>query len=578
MRKILSLLFVLVFGGTLVGTAAAAHADVGDVTWANNEIEATLQPDGSLAVVWDFDLVPGPDGARGPVLALAQTRPVAGSDGERAVVEVEDFTVTSPDGVSTEVDRESRNWRAQYRIGDPDVISYGTNHYQIRYTLRGLPYQSQDGANLEWNVIEPGGFAGGLDGVQVRLQLPTSPLVASCAVGTADQAGQPCPVEDTVVELADERLEADEGITIGVRLPAGVVATPVIATFRNTFVDLVLKPEPVPLALTGGLLVAGGSLFGSLRRRFRRSLVDSTVPNLGNKVAMLGTQPPAVTRPPAFPAYLATLAVKGKVGVEDRAAVLVALAQLGYVRLESVQRSGGATMVVHVADGMSHPPTDPVLARAWQYLQEHGELDFGRDLQSAGKFGRTVDGAVRAAATSHAWFVPGVARRAWLLAGGGLLLVAGGFALGAFGFLTYTLGMLPGLALAVAGMLLIGAVSYAARRTPAGATAYAQAQGFQRYLDEVDLDQLRPFLTDDSPFWPWLATRPRSAVAQAFDAKQENDFFPQWWFWRGAMPAGFMFVHVANAASAAGATSSSFSSGGSVSVGSGGGGASGGGW
>lgn len=402
-------------------------------------------------------------------------------------------------------DASGRVWRyvlegsaavRRVRIGDPDRTVSGAQTYRITYRVRGAlnPFPDQD--ELYWNV-------NGADwGVRTRavtaaVRAPAPPQRATCFQGP-EGSTQTCPAAagaDGATFGPSRSLAPGEQLTIVMALPKGAVAEPLVRLVdRPRTIDRYFETTPPALGLAGGTLAAGLALVargwwarGRDRRYLKRAAV---VEDTAEGPAPLFDAPTVVTEyePPdrLRPAQLG-LIVDERADALDLTATVVDLAVRGYLRIEKVE---GARLFGRDDWRLVRQRADLELA---PYEQELYEGIFGADdevllSERKGKVAPALKDAQRKLyddAMARRWFTADPERARLLWAGLGLAGLAAGVGLvfllgGAFG-----LG-LTGVAVALAGLVLLVLHPAMARRSAAGSELLRRTLGFRRYLETAE--------------------------------------------------------------------------------------------
>lgn len=242
--------------------------------------------------------------------------------GLRHVTPISDVTILQ-DGVPAQVETYNENGNVVWKIGDKDVTIDGEHTYEIFYTVDdALLFDDAGQARLYWNVTGSD-WDGPMTSSSVGVGLPNAvrPVSAACYAGETGSTAQECVVTDEATfddALHAIAVTAHGPFTIDVVIPEGAVAVP------TTFVRVLHMVRDNIVALFGLLLVPVPFLLWFLRGRDARlgAIVPEYEPPEGYAAAYL------VARDARRQRHLF-------------AAMIVTLAQQGYLRIHATEEKAG---------------------------------------------------------------------------------------------------------------------------------------------------------------------------------------------------------------------------------------------
>ena len=595
--------------GQLVGTrpAQAATADQID----RYQITYDVQPSGVVKVQETITYRFGDGSGRHGIDRELVTRERY-DDTSDAVYTIEHIEVTSPDpGVATEwarSDTESEGGRQntmRLRIGDPDqTVDTPTATYVISYDLGGamrtFPNASPaydefywDATGLDWRAS--------IKQVDISVTVPGGVQETTCTYGAVNSTSK-CAQQVTggVAKFRQSNLAAGEGVTIGNKIGAGLVADnkphlepdgSKLSTGEKAGIFAVVGAGVA--ALVGSPLL--GMLYWRRKGRDQRyaGLAPGTVPLPGQPVEVVPNDPdipiPVAFSPPRIPVAEAGLLADGQVDTRETAATIIDLAVRGALTVQS--ENDDDFRVTLVDPGKAVAPHEMVLLTSLFGGAPPGAV---KDLSEQGSMldaHQKMQESVRNQVTARGWFREVPAGRASKGAGVGILalVVVAAFGLGAWALLL-AIPLLPIL-------ITVAVVRHKMRRgqrTPEGRAVCDQVEGFRTYLATAEADQLRFEEGEDifSRYLPWaiafeLADRWAKVCADLVAMGRVPDTTPYWYYGNyhlSAFNTGFLTGTLTTAAtpvppppssSGTGAGGGSSFSGGGFSGGGGGGGGGG---
>lgn len=249
LRRIVTPLLVIAFFATPTLSASAQWQDEHIQSFS---AEVVVHPDATFSVVemiaYDF----GENERHG----IFRIIPLKNESGR---IRLSDITVTDETGTPVPFVREGDRSEEYLRIGDPDVTVHGVHRYRISYTVQGGVRYFADFDEVYWNVTG-NGWDVPIDAasavVRVPPSIPQEKIEAACYrgfAGVTDACVEKSIAQtgvDTAISFKDSFLGANEGLTVAVGFPKGVVAEPTKAErLLSGLFSLWFVPIPFLVAL-----------------------------------------------------------------------------------------------------------------------------------------------------------------------------------------------------------------------------------------------------------------------------------------------------------------------------------------
>jgi uncharacterized membrane protein YgcG len=618
----------------MVGLPATAYASFSGVAMADDAFDRmasfsadyVLDPDGGATVTETIDYRFGTSsGAKhGIFRAITTKQAVDSSNGSSDEDSYRYYaldlqSVTSPTGASTQTKVTDQGSATQIRIGDPNRFVEGSGQtYVLKYHLANVMNPFPDHAEFFYNVFTADAIP--KDSVKVTVTGPGGVTQVRCVRGSGgvtqdcDSAQAGDKATFTVTNLL-----GNEDLTIATSFPRAGFGDlqPDIRT-AGSIVGSGQAKVLTSLALAGGiglpLVVAGvmGALVASRGRdEWYAGITPGLTPGPADAVApgetptapvvVKGRRPEIAVQfnpPPGVQPGLVGTIIDESADTVDVSATVMDLAVRGFMRIEEVQT------------GRTFSRTDWKLvqlpAPAGQTLQpyEATVLDgiFGTNSEVLlselkYKFASTLNLAIREMydeVVRRGWFRKSPRRQRAVWQALGFVLIGVGIVSCFFlSFFTWGIdrtagfplpipsGLVLGLGLVVAGLILRILGKRMAAKTAEGSAVYAQSLGFRKYLETAEAGQIRfeEASAIFSRFLPYAIVfgvadrwaRTFQNVAEAAAAAGQPLVMPTWYLYNGAMFPDFTgiadgagsFATSAGGTFAATAPASSGSSGGS---------------
>ncbi len=393
----------------------------------------------------------------------------------------------------------------------PDRTITGRHGYTIVYRVEGALNGFADHDELYWNAIGTQ-WQVPIERASVKVSAPAAVGRVACYAGPLGST-TPCAssrADGTTASFAATNLSWNQGVTVVVGFPTGVVPAPRPILDERWSLARAFAATPGTLAVAGGVLLAVLLMLGWLlgmtgRDRRDRRPGGAPVPVAG---AVVGSAPPEsirpaqagllvdeVVRPVALTATLVDLAVRGYLRIEElpdrgewmepdwRLVKLKAADQdlLGYERvlldgLFASRRRAEDVEVVRLSDLEEHFYDRFERVRLWLY----------RD------------------AVQRRWFTqrPDKVRGRWVVRGLAVTVVGAALTALAIRLTHFGLAAIP---ILLAGPVLLVGARRMPTRTPVGAELLRRVTGFRAYLETAGVDGAGPAQDADqfSPYLPY---------------------------------------------------------------------------
>jgi uncharacterized membrane protein YgcG len=451
-----------------------------------------IQRDGSILIteriVYNF----GSDQRHGIIRAIPVRLRYSGSYDRIYTVDVQ--SVDSPDAPA-QYSVDDNGSYVSVKIGDPNQTVTGEHTYTLTYLVRGSLNAFADHDELYWNAVG-NQWDVPIDQATVQVSAPVDVTRAACFAGPLGSTA-PCQhggITSGVASFGQAGLGPNEGMTVVVAIPKGVVASAGPVLRERWSLPRAFAMTPVSVGAAGGLLavlaVLGAMVLvrGRDRRHSRSDAhvaggtavqAEEAVPLPGHGEPAMQSAPPADVRP----GQAGTL-LDGVANPRDVTGTIVDLAVRGYVRIEDageqtsrdwslvrLDKTGGLLDYEQILlDGLFKGPTT---VKTSTLLSELGP-EFTDYLKQA-------QDALYADVAERGWFTarPDKVRRRWVVIGCVLFVigVAGVIAAAA----TSHFGLIP-VPVALAGLVLVGCARWMPVRTAKGTDLTRRLLGFRRYI------------------------------------------------------------------------------------------------
>ena len=451
-----------------------------------------IQRDGSILVTEQIVYNFGSDQRHGIIRAIPVRLRYSGSYDRIYAVDVQ--SVDSPDAPAQYIVDNNGSY-VSVKIGDPNQTMTGEHTYTLTYLVRGSLNAFADHDELYWNAVG-NQWDVPIDQATVQVNAPVDVTRAACFAGPLGSTA-PCQhsgITSGVASFGQAGLGPNEGMTVVVAIPKGVVASAGPVLRERWSLQRAFAVTPVSAGAAGGLLallaVLGAMvLAGGRDRRHSRSdahVVGGTAVHAEEAVPLSGHGEPAMqSAPPADvrPGQAGTL-LDGVANPRDVTGTIVDLAVRGYLRIEDageqtspdwslvrLDKAGGLLDYEQILlDGLFKGPTT---VKTSTLLSELGP-EFTDYLKQA-------QDALYADVAGRGWFTarPDKVRRRWVVIGCVLFVigVAGVIAVAA----TSHFGLIP-VPVALAGLVLVGCARWMPVRTAKGTDLTRGLLGFRRYI------------------------------------------------------------------------------------------------
>ncbi|WP_426566082.1 DUF2207 domain-containing protein [Angustibacter sp. McL0619] len=609
---------VLLAGAVSVGTSSAAFAaDSEQIRSFASAI--TVDADGVLhvkeTIQYQFE-----GEHHGIERELVTAQSTNREDGKLRLYPVSDIEVSSPSHAPADSDVSESDASTTIRIGDPHKSVSGTQTYVISYTVRGAfnrftePVTEPDGTTLPphdelyWNVT---GNAWNVPIVAASATVTaTQPATAAQCYKGGRGSTDTCPATAGATStFSTTGLGEQQGMTILLAYPLNMVsdAAPILADPPRHGISQLLDVSPISL---GGAVLVLAAIVGGMawlvRRRGRDAAYVGLTPGLMPVHGQQAGERP-VTRqpkdvavqftPPAglHPGQIGTL-IDEVANPVDVTATIIDLAVRGFLKIEEITNDAGTKVKDWRLSVVSPAPAEQLEPYELALLQA---LFKGRnDVELKGELRNTFAGDLKATqtrlyddVTQRGWFRGNPESVRGLYRMLGLALMGLGFVGVFFSSLTHLNFLVPSAAVFLGGLVVLLMAKRMPARTASGTAVLTQAQGFRRYLETAEADQIRFEEGQDlfSRYLPYAIVfgvadrwaRVFDDLAKSGAAVSQPSWYvghsPVWsYYWLSASMNSFETTSNSSLVSTpASSGSSGFSSGGGFSGGGGGGGGGG---
>ncbi len=142
---------------------------------------------------------------------------------------LKDIKVTDAAGKDLEFTTGTSGGEVELKIGDPESTVTGKQQYKIHYRVQRAVNYFADHDELYWNVIGTG-WDVPVDKVEALIKAPAITNKVSCFTGQDGSTEQSCSINggntETVTFATTRILQAHEGLTVVIGLPAGSLQKP----------------------------------------------------------------------------------------------------------------------------------------------------------------------------------------------------------------------------------------------------------------------------------------------------------------------------------------------------------------
>jgi uncharacterized protein (TIGR04222 family) len=509
---------VALAGAVLLGTPSPALAAGGDQI-SSFESAITVDASGELHVQetirYQFD------GSRhGIERELVTLQSTNREDGKVRRYPVSDVQVSSPSGAPHEVQLLESDTTTTIRIGDPHKKVSGTQTYVITYTVEGAfnrftePVTGPGGTTLPphdelyWNVTG-NGWEVPIAVARATVTAPQPATQALCYKGGRGSTDTCQASAGATSTFSASGLGEQSGMTVLLAYPLNTVsdAAPILADPPRNGISRLLDVSPVSLGGAGLVLIAIiGGMVWLVRRRGRDAAYVGLTPGLMPVHGEVTGERP-VTRqpkdvavqfsPPAGlrPGQIGTL-IDEVANPVDVTATIIDLAVRGFLTIEEITNDKGTKVKDWRLSVVAPAPAEQLEAYELALMQA---LFKGRDqVELKGELRNTFAADLKATqirlyadVTQRGWFRGNPESVRGLYRMLGLAVMGLGFVGVFFGGLSHINFLVPSAAVFLGGVVVLLMAKRMPARTAAGTAVLTQAQGFRRYLETAEAEQLR---------------------------------------------------------------------------------------
>ncbi len=353
-RAVLASAFVAASCLVPLFSASAAHADTPDLIEhiVSYDVAMKIESNGLLdvreSIVYDFGVLEH-HGIFQDILQRENWQPKNGYD---RVYKIHVGSVTQDDS-PVHVSTSTNGAYKEIKIGDPNKLVGGTHTYVINYTVSGALDAFPDHDELYWNAVGTQ-WQVPIDQVSVGVDAPWAITKVACYSGPQG-SNAPCDratSRDTTASFAQSNLDEEEGVSIVVALPKGVIEPPPQPILEKRWnLDDAFARRANTLTPAGILAVLGigGVLLLAYRRgrdrRYKGSAVDAAMGNatgaeepvapFAERAGPVEFAPPQNIRPGEV-----GVLVDESANLLDVTATIVDLATRGYLKITELPAEG----------------------------------------------------------------------------------------------------------------------------------------------------------------------------------------------------------------------------------------------
>jgi uncharacterized protein (TIGR04222 family) len=485
-------------GASIRAAAGAEHI-------RSYEVQMWLRRDGSMhvreTIAYDF-------GSRSDRHGVFRTLPVRFpyDKDHRRVYPLENVHVFSPTGAPVDVE-VSPGAVTSLRIGNPDRTVRGAQTYVIRYDLGGVVNTFPDHQELYWNAIGTK-WPVAITAATVILHGPAPVQRVACYRGFVGSTLECSHVVGAAGEgrYSAQNLMPAQGMTVVAGFPAGTFpqARPILEEYWTLRRAFALTPLGAGMALGVLALLAGGTALVAARRgrdKVFAGVTPGLQPGIGDRagvssVPLLHRDPVTVRFSPPDdlrPGQAGTLLHEGA-GAAEVVATMIDLAVRGHLRIEELRDLHDSEEHRWRLVKISPPPETlkDYEAAVFRALFSRGSTSVRLPPlpKRSVKMLETVTDKLNRDAVRRGWFQADPARIRFRWRVYGVLTAVLGVVLTFFLASQTSLGLL-GVAVILAGGVVIVLAPRMPARTAKGTTSLAQVMGFRAYLQTAEADQNR---------------------------------------------------------------------------------------
>ncbi len=493
----------------------ATPASASDATYVERlQVSIAVHEDGDITLTeTETHVFPSLGSHHGILRSIQVAAQYGESTTERRHYPLSDLSVSSPSGAPAQVQRVRDGEYEQLRIGDPDRTVTGTQVYEIGYTLGSVVNDGRvfeeigaEHAELVYNVVGSANEQR-YEVITVSVTGPAAAQQARCTAG-AHGSDEPCDsaVAGSTTTFRHADLASGEGLTVSLQYP------------RSAFVDdLAPQVEKQSNALVGPAMIGAAVLLPlvgipwAARRWWRQGrdevyvgLTPGLLPPAGQEaettVGSHGSFAVQFTPPEGVPPGLVGVIMDHRADTDDVTATIIDLAVKGHLTISEGKRGDW------LLSRTSGEGTSALLPYEEALLS--GLFSSGRQVSLStlkDSFASTTAGVKTSMVQQGhelGWFREhptlagsGMGRFATLLSfGGAAMAFAGGQIPGTepwSGAIPVASHVPLGIAMFATGFVIAGFTKHMVARSARGSALKAQAEGFKRYLETAEANQIR---------------------------------------------------------------------------------------
>jgi uncharacterized membrane protein YgcG len=499
---------VLAAGLVLAIPAAAVQAQTPESV-RSYDVDLRIEPAGTLLVTERIDYDFGAYERHG----ILRDLPVRFRYDDRydRVYPVHVLGVSGSPGTPDQYEVENVDATLRIRIGDPDRTITGRHGYTIVYRVEGALNGFADHDELYWNAIGTQ-WQVPIEHASVKVTASAPISRVACYAGPLGST-TPCAssrVDGPTALFAAANLSWNQGVTVVVGFPTGMVAAPRPILDERWSLARAFSATPGTLGMAGGVLLAALLVLGwllGITGRDRRpataaaspvgAVAESTPPE-GIRPAQAGLLVDEVVKPAALTATLVDLAVRGYLRIEelpDRPERLEPDWRLVKLKAADEDLLGYERVLFDGLFASRRNDEDAEEAEAVRLsdLEEHFYHRFEQ-----------IRSWLYRDAVQRRWFTerPDKVRGRWVVRGLAVTVVGASVTALVVWLTHFGLAAIP---ILLAGPVLVAGARRMPSRTPVGAELHRRVSGFRTYLETAGADRAGAAQATDqfSPYLPY---------------------------------------------------------------------------
>lgn len=509
-----SALLLLLVLAMFVGASPARAANDSHVKKLHVQIEVADSGDITVTETEDHVFPEFGGDSHGILRSIQVAAGYQDSTTTQRVYPMRDLSVSSPSGAPSGVDRERDGEYEQLRIGDPDRVVEGEQTYVVKYTLGKVVNDGRlfeeigpEHAELVYDVVGTANEQR-YEAIEVEVTGPAAASKVLCAYGpqgATNECSVASPRETST--FGQSKLSPGQGMTVSLQYPRaafGEDLEPLLETKSSFVVGVLMLSLAVILPLAIILFVAL-RWWRHGRDEVYVGLTPGLTPVTGEKsqttIGRVGTVAVQFTPPEGVQAGLVGVIIDESADTVDVTASIIELAVHGHLTIAEVEGKGNDWLLTRTSDQATRRllPYEQVLLDGIFFGTDHVRLSSLRN--TFAETLKDVQQSMVRETVDRGWFrnAPDTAGLGTKLlamvlagAGAGVIFFAEGAATAPFlDWLPVASNWILGGALLLTALIVYAFVQHMPARSARGSAVLAQSQGFRRYLETAEANQIR---------------------------------------------------------------------------------------